>query len=97
MNIEDKLSALSAEAKSLPEQMNMERIKHRVKRRKMIHSFGTVGKIAAALFALRLSPSDPHSAPLSSALGPHRLLSVSVTFGTTGVGSCTTCPRTRLG
>ncbi len=50
MNIEDRLSALSAEAKSLPEQMNMERIKRRVKRRKMIHSFGTVGKIAAALF-----------------------------------------------
>ncbi|MBO4688781.1 MAG: DUF4179 domain-containing protein [Clostridiales bacterium] len=50
MNIEERLQALSAETKSLPAQMNTERITRRVKRRKMVRDIGIIGKIAAALF-----------------------------------------------
>ena len=52
MNIEERLQALVAEAKEMPEQMNMERIRRRTKRRSMIRVIGTIGKVAAALFVV---------------------------------------------
>ncbi|MBP5491975.1 MAG: hypothetical protein J6Y08_03950 [Clostridiales bacterium] len=50
MNIEERLQALASETKEMPQEMNMDRIKRRVKRRSTIRVIGTVAKVAATIF-----------------------------------------------
>lgn len=49
IDIEKEILAMSAEAKDLPETMNMDRIRRRAKKRKRIHTIGVVGKTFAGV------------------------------------------------